>query len=94
MTPEKPTAEKPPEEPAASTTVTDTSSLLSIARPLGWKDTFMRAAKTAVATLITGFPLNQLASFDLSAVKVVAFAAASAGGSIIINRVLAWTQSS
>jgi len=70
-----------------------TDTIKNLATPLGWKDTFVRAAKTAIATLITGLPLNQAAGFDLANVKVVALAAASAGGSIILNAVLKWTNS-
>lgn len=58
-----------------------------------WKDTFVRAAKTAVATLITGLPLNQFADLNLETIQVVAFAAAAAGGSVILNAVLRWANS-
>lgn len=70
-----------------------TDTIKNLATPLNWKDTFVRAAKTAVATLITGLPLNQAAGFDLANIKIVAFAAASAGGSIVINAILKWTNS-
>ena len=70
-----------------------TDTIKNLATPLGGKDTFVGAAKTAIATLITGLPLNEVASFELSNLKVIGFAAASAGGSIIINAVLRWTQS-
>lgn len=70
-----------------------TDSIKNLATPLGWKDTFVRAAKTAIATLITGLPLNEAASFELSNLKVIGFAAAASGGSIILNAVLKWTNS-
>ena len=58
-----------------------------------WRDTLVRAIKTSVAVLITGFPVNSLADFRLDSYQVIIFAAASAGGSIILNRILAWTAS-
>jgi hypothetical protein len=58
-----------------------------------WKDTLVRALKTSVAVLVTGFPINSLADFNLESYQIVIFAAASAGGSIILNRILAWTAS-
>jgi hypothetical protein len=59
----------------------------------GWKDTLIRAVKTSVAVLVTGFPVNSLAEFNLDSYQIVIFAAASAGGSIILNRILTWTAS-
>jgi len=70
-----------------------TDTIKNLATPLGWKDTFVRAAKTAIAFLVTGFSLNEAASFDLSSLKVLAFGAAASGGSIILNAVLKWTNS-
>lgn len=61
--------------------------------PNSWKDTFIRAIKTSIAVLITGLPVNSLASMDISTSKVAILAAASAGGSVILNAILKWTSS-
>lgn len=71
--------------------VQEVASKLSVSD--SWKDTFVRASKTAVATLITALPLNQVASYDIATLKIVGLSAAAAGGSVLLNRVLVWLNS-
>ena len=61
--------------------------------PTSIKDTFVRAAKTFVAVLISTLPVNTIASVDLSTLQVAVIAAASAAGSVVINAVLTWANS-
>lgn len=64
----------------------------SVSQVTGWKDILMRAFKTALAMFLTALPVDALASFDVGAAKLALFAALSAGGTIILNAILAWTQ--
>ena len=68
-------------------------TVVALATPLSWKDTLVRAVKTAVGVLIGGLPVNSLASLDISTAKVAIIAAASAGGSVVLNAILRWSNS-
>lgn len=61
--------------------------------PQGWKDTFVRAAKTAVQVFIGAIGTNVAGWTDLAALQAAGLAAASAAASVIINAVLVWTNS-
>jgi len=68
-------------------------TIKNLATPISWKDTLVRAVKTSIGVLIGGLPINAVASLDLSTLQVALVAAASAGGSVILNTVLTWSQS-
>lgn len=60
---------------------------------MNWKDIFVRAGKTAVASFFTSVPFTTLTGLDVSTLQSAALAAAAAGGTIIINAVLNWSNS-
>lgn len=59
---------------------------------IDWKDVFVRAAKTAVATFIGIIPVAELTSLSIDGAEAAAVAAASAGVTVVLNAVLQWTQ--
>jgi hypothetical protein len=60
---------------------------------IDWKDVFVRAAKTAVATAIGIIPVSALGNLSIDGLEAAGIAAASAGATVIINAVLQWTRS-
>lgn len=62
--------------------------------PSSWRDTFIRAAKTAVQVFIGAVGTNVAGWTNLDALQAAGLAAASAAASVLINRVLVWTSSS
>ena len=60
---------------------------------IDWKDVFVRAAKTAVATFVGIIPASALTSLNVDTAEAAAIAAASAGVTVILNAVLQWTRS-
>ncbi len=60
---------------------------------IDWKDVFVRAAKTAVATAIGIIPVSALGNLSVDTAEAAALAAASAGVTVILNAVLQWTRS-
>lgn len=60
---------------------------------INWKDVFVRAAKTAVATFIGIIPVTALSNLSVDTAEAAAIAAASAGVTVILNAVLQWTRS-
>jgi hypothetical protein len=76
-------------------------SIKNLATPLSWKDTLVRASKVFVASLIGGYPtafagLN-IIDLNAPAIKIAILtlitSAGASASSIIINRILLWTQS-
>jgi len=83
-----------------------TDTIKNLATPLGWKDTFVRAAKTAIAYFIVGLPGLFLGAswynaatggfnipIDVTAAVGLVGGAFTTGGSIILNAVLKWANS-
>lgn len=70
---------------------TKPDTVLELAKPLGWKDTFVRAAKTAVQVFVTGVITVQVSDINVDLVEGLAFTAGVAGVSIILNKVLSWS---
>ncbi len=68
-------------------------SVLELATSLGWKDTFVRAAKTAVQVFVTGLIAVQVTDVNVELVEGLAFTAGVAGVSVVLNKVLSWTRS-
>jgi hypothetical protein len=58
---------------------------------LGWKDTFVRAAKTAVQVFVTGLIAVQVTDVNVELVEALGFTAGVAGVSIVLNKVLSWS---
>lgn len=58
-----------------------------------WRDTWIRAAKTAVQTLFATVTVQVAMSGDVNAVKVAAISAVAAGAAVVWNAVLSWSQS-
>jgi len=59
----------------------------------GWKDTFVRAAKTAVATFIGVAGANVVGWTNVSGLEAAGVAAGSAAATVILNKILSWTNS-
>lgn len=72
---------------------TKPDTVLELATSLGWKDTFVRAAKTAVQVFITGVIAVQVSDINVDLVEGLAFTAGVAGVSIVLNKILEWTRS-
>ena len=68
-------------------------TLAALAPQPGWKDTLLRAAKTAVQVAIGVLGLNVINYTNVPALKAAALAGAAAAVSIILNKILAWTSS-
>ena len=66
-------------------------TLAALAPAPGWKDTIVRAAKTAVQVTIGILGLNAANYTSIPALKAAALAGAAAAVSIILNKILAWT---
>jgi len=66
-------------------------TVMELATSLGWKDTFVRAAKTAVQVFVTGVIAVQVSDINVDLVEGLAFTAGVAGVSIILNKVLSWS---
>jgi r1t holin len=70
------------------------SELLTVAAPqVGWKDTLVRAAKTAVTTAVGILGTNVTGYTEINAVKAAAIAAVSAALTVVLNKVLSWAAS-
>lgn len=68
-------------------------TIVELAKPLGWKDTFVRAGKTFVAYLLGGLPVSNLIDLNISSLQVILLGAVGAGVTIVINRILLWANS-
>ena len=66
-------------------------TVIELATSLGWKDTFVRAAKTAVQVFVTGVISVQVSDINVDLVEGLAFTAGVAGVSIVLNKVLSWS---
>lgn len=73
--------------------MSNNDSVLELATSLGWKDTFVRAAKTAVQVFVTGLIAVQVTDVNVELVEGLAFTAGVAGVSVVLNKVLSWTRS-
>ena len=58
-----------------------------------WRDTFVRAAKTAVQTLFATVTVQVAFSGDVNAVRAAAITAVAAGAAVVWNGILSWSQS-
>lgn len=67
--------------------------ILELARPLGWKDTLVRAVKTAIHVFVTGVIAVNITDVNVDLLEGLAFTAGVAGVTIILNKILEWTQS-
>ena len=68
-------------------------TLAALAPEPGWRDTIIRAFKTAVTTGIAVLSTNLAGWTDLTALKGAGIAAAGAAFTVILNKILSWATS-